>query len=900
MSHRQVSTRGVGIFAMISTAELVMSQLVLLLCSLELSRAATTRNDCPSACYCDAENQYVSCVGDGSWKVPQGLPGSSERLELRNFAVDFLTPRVLDGVVALRELKLQQSQTKVVEDGALSSLALLQRLDLSQNLLENLTSGSFRGLQQLKYLDLSSNQLVHVDGAFTDLGNLEQLNLRGNLLTQLSVYTFTGLHCVQYLNLDSNLISHLEVGAFQYLASLAHLILSNNPLTSLSRLDFFGSRLQYIDASHVGLGRVPQSLTRYVRDLRLGRNNITRISLGDLDSYPHLGLLVLDDNAIEDVEDDALGRQEYLARLWLNGNRLTRVPLNLPPMLVALYIEENSIEELPPHSFPGLSNLEQLFLQRNQIRTIADCAFCDLGKLKTLDLQANLIEILTGEAFSNLTSLMLLDVSQNPIRTLEPQCFWGLERLQTLQLSRLTTRVDFEESVFDALKSLTKLEMYDSTELAAKVLNSSRTLHGLRSVQELNLMHNKLSSLRSDFPSFFPELRVLKVGGNNFNCGPEVRWFSQWIKTSSIQFYSSYSIRCASPPALQSKPIMLLGEGDFRESIIREPANSTERSTAATATPLAPARAVTSTGPTDQMTAQNTTFETSALGLTITEYTNESMINLAPEPSQQAPSNLQITGAKPETTISQASGTTPATPGTTSVDIGTASTPLLRSLTDDTTVLNSLRTTLTTPSSRQNFNRLEIAQASAVTDSMEIFNDHTPSHVAQTWQPPLPTVLPAQDPTPENASSVPLSAPRSLLFASAVAEKQQQSPVTLSKATVMSTVVIGCGFLVLIAFLAAVFVLQTRRHCLREPYSRMRRSSSISYRPQRDEVSILTVSEGTLGVRTSAHQGLRSKLYYAMERNRNGPRDTTLEPHLQELIPRSLSDGAWCSGHASI
>lgn len=884
--------------AMVPMAELLVPQLVLVLCSLELSRGAT-RNDCPSACFCDAEGQYVSCVGDGTWRVPQDLPGSSERLELRNFAVDVLAPRVLEGVAALRELKLQQSQTRRVEDGALSTLALLQRLDLSQNLLENLTSGSFRGLQQLKYLDLSSNQLVHVDGAFADLGNLEQLNLRGNLLTQLSTYTFTGLHRIQYLNLDSNLISSLEVGAFQYLANLAHLILSNNPLTSLSRLDFFGSRLQYIDASHVGLERVPQSLTRYVRDLRLGRNNITRINLGDLDSYPHLGLLVLDDNAIEDVEDDALGRQEYLARLWLNGNRLTRIPLNLPPMLVALYIEENSIEELPPNSFPGLSNLEQLFLQRNQIRTIADCAFCDLSKLKTLDLQANQIEVLSSEAFRNLSSLVLLDVSQNPIRMLEPHCFRGLERLQTLQMSRLTRSIDFEEPVFDDLKNLTKLEMYDSAELVAKVINSSGALHGLRNIQELNLMHNKLSSLRPDFPSFFPKLRVLKVGGNNFDCGPEVQWFSQWIKTSSIKFYSSYSIRCASPPALQFKPIMLLGEDDFRESSTQEPANVTERSIAPTATPLATA-AVENVGLTGELATQNDTSKTSAFELMMAENTNGSTTTLALPSEQHAPSSLQITGARTETSASQASGTTHTKENAASVDTRTASTPLMLSLTHDPTILNISSTTLITQSSRKNLSALEIRSTPGIVDSTTVTNEPTLLQANHTQQPPSPTILLPQDSTSENASSVPLGVPRNLLFASAVAEKQQQGPVTLSKATITSTVVVGCGFLVLVAFLATVFVLQTRHHCLREPYSRMRRSSSISYRPQRDEVSILTVSEATLGVRTSAHQGIRNKLYYAMERNRNGPREATLEPHLQELIPRSLSDGAWSSGHASI
>lgn len=126
-----------------------------------------TSAECPSACFCDSESQYVSCVGDSTSQAPQDLPRPSERLELRNFAVDVLAQHLLSGVPALKELKLQQSRTRAVEDGALAELALLQRLDLSQNLLENLTSGTFKGLQQLKYLDLSSNQLAHIDGAFS-------------------------------------------------------------------------------------------------------------------------------------------------------------------------------------------------------------------------------------------------------------------------------------------------------------------------------------------------------------------------------------------------------------------------------------------------------------------------------------------------------------------------------------------------------------------------------------------------------------------------------------------------------------------------------------------------------------------------------------------------------------
>ncbi|GIY15187.1 leucine-rich repeat-containing protein 15 [Caerostris extrusa] len=223
-----------------------------------------------------------------------------------------------------------------------------------------------------------------MEGAFIEMINLEQLNLRDNRLPQLTTHSFVGLHKIQYLNLDANNISTIEVGTFQYLTNLAHLIISNNPLTTLSRLDFFGSRLQYIDISHVGLDRVPQSLTKFVRDLRLAKNNLTHISAGDFDSYPYLGLLVLDDNCVSEIENDALGRQEYLMRLWLNGNCLTKVPPNLPPSLLALYMEENKLTSLANYSFRGLVHLEQLFLQRNEIQDLFPCAFCDLREILKL------------------------------------------------------------------------------------------------------------------------------------------------------------------------------------------------------------------------------------------------------------------------------------------------------------------------------------------------------------------------------------------------------------------------------------------------------------------------------------------------------------------------------------
>ncbi|XP_064465361.1 insulin-like growth factor-binding protein complex acid labile subunit [Ornithodoros turicata] len=894
-------------------------------------------SECPSACFCDTDSQYVSCVGDSTWKVPQTLPAPSERLELRNFAVDTLTKDIFNGLVALRELKLQQSQTRSIDDGALMGLAMLQRLDLSQNLLENLTSGTFRGLQQMKYLDLSSNQLVHIDGAFSDLGNLEQVNLRGNCLTQLSTYTFTGLLRAQYLNLDSNLISSIEVDAFQDLTNLAHLILSNNPLTTLSRLDFFGSRLQYIDASHVGLTRVPQSLTRFVRDLRLSRNNITKITLGDLDSYPHLGLLVLDDNAIEDVEDDALGRQEYLARLWLNGNKLRKIPLHLPSTLIALYIEENSISAIASYSFRGLTHLEQLFLQRNQIKTLGSCAFCDLINLRTLDLQANLIESIEDETFTNLTNLQVLDISQNPIKVLQPYCFSHLERLHTLQMSRLSETIRFEDFVFDSLKNLTILEMYDSSVIAERIVNSTRALHGLRNVQELSLVHNKLSYLRSDFPSFLPKLKVLKISGNSFHCDRKIRWLTRWMQTSSVQFYSSYSIRCATPPALQYKPVMLLTENDFSEAstaqhavptvvfhLSTEVARNVNEATAAANIPTVPIPqplrdSKAETAPIHPPSAQPKTSTRSPINTT-EEAQPSSLVKTTAQPIQVRATTARIAAASTvdrDTTGSENAGVDQLTGheetsthgDMTTLTVQLPSTQRLESTKPQESFASSSTENPVHSSSVQTISvskmkPTEELQNSAplmasTTSPLSTTEQATTEETQRTWSGQGAALVHLWTENPKafnhtNNGAVPMVS--GFFVSKAHAHVSDVSPIALA-----STATAVCCFLLIGVLAAATITVQMRHRCFwcRKHYSRMRRSSSISYRPQRDEVNILTVSEGTVGVRTSTHTEIGNKLYYVME-NRDGVLDAMLEPHLQELVPQPLTENQWRSNHVAI
>ncbi|XP_055932666.1 leucine-rich repeats and immunoglobulin-like domains protein 1 [Argiope bruennichi] len=805
---------------------------------------------CPSSCYCDDKGEYVSCVGDGLWRFPEDIPNSTIRLELRNYLVNELLPQDLCDLVVLEELKLQQSHIEIVDNATFSSNTKLEGLDLSQNSLTSLSSSIFTDLSRLRHLDLSSNFIEFMEGAFIDLLNLEQLNLRDNRLPQLTTRSFVGLHKIQYLNLDANNISTIEVGTFQYLTNLAHLIISNNPLTTLSRLDFFGSRLQYIDISHVGLDRVPQSLTKFVRDLRLAKNNLTHISAGDFDSYPYLGLLVLDDNCVSEIENDALGRQEYLMRLWLNGNCLTKVPPNLPPSLLALYMEENKLTSLTSFSFKGLVHLEQLFLQRNEIQDLFPCAFCDLVNLKSLDLQANQIENLTAGVFSNLTQLETLDLSQNNLKIMDARCFDGLARLITLQMSRVHSSVQMDEAMFDPLHNLQTLEVYDSSLLVHTILNSTRMLHGLRKVQELNIMHNRIVKLRADFSSFFPSLKLIKMSGNLWNCDQDIKWLVNWIKQSNVQFYSSFNIRCASPESVVFKPLMMLTDGDF----------TTESTSVYTSE-------ATTSSSTTQLIETPTLVEHVSI-----VFKNISSVSLSVSTSSESSSA--------STTEEIASSTEQTTHDKKISDNSKSTTPYMHPSSEPTnndTVYNA------TPSS--------VTSTSVLTTKQQVITTNIPTKISISTEDTLKQSPSLTSPAARKSFNVTAFARRSNSSFTHTYSLLSQQGMKINKDPRTDRVFFiffgTVAALLLFCALGALIICKCRH-----PYQPVKqRRSSISYYPQKDEVSIVTLTEGTIGLRTNSHHGLGNKLYYIMENDTPNPdRDTPSDSQLQELLPQSPTE----------
>lgn len=91
------------------------------------------------------------------------------------------------------------------------------------------------------------------------------------------------------------------------------------------------------------------------------------ICSGDFDSYPLLHKLVLSNNNLTAIEDDALGRLEMLTILYLDNNQLAHIPSSLPSSLIKLYMHSNRITDINSDDLINLINLEVLDVSGNKI-----------------------------------------------------------------------------------------------------------------------------------------------------------------------------------------------------------------------------------------------------------------------------------------------------------------------------------------------------------------------------------------------------------------------------------------------------------------------------------------------------------------------------------------------------
>ncbi|XP_033326524.2 uncharacterized protein LOC117220557 [Megalopta genalis] len=496
-----------------------------------------------------------------------------ERIRSLNLSCNSLVG--LDDLAAVRAVNMTGLARLDLSDNAITGLGAggfrtlsgLVRLSLRRNAIALVHPDAFQGLDQLEFFDLSDNRLAKLpDNALTPLYSLQKLDLSGNQLQVLGTRWFENLNRLRELDVSRNGLARAASGTLQPLPGLSVLKLSENPLKErdVSLLLGTGRRLETVDASRTGLARVPAALTRSVRALRLAGNKLTTIRGGDLDSYPLLRILDISENRLTDIEDDALGRLEVLEELDISGNVLVRVPRSLPSSLTDLNLRRNRIQGLKLNDLQGLCNLKTLTLNDNDIGEIE---VGSLGQLPVLE---------------------ELDLSNNPIKTLPANTLSGPSNLAKLRMSRLSSLQRRQEEQSDMAfpvptpERLVLLDVSQSPVLARQLLADDAALSACKSLQELDLSATNITGLRFDLPYMLPQLRILHLSGNNWNCTEELYWIAEWLQQRKQLNKDLEPGRCATPQErsgsllrdLPSPPTPVLAVATSTEAV-DHPAEST-------------------------------------------------------------------------------------------------------------------------------------------------------------------------------------------------------------------------------------------------------------------------------------------------------------------------------------
>ena len=104
-------------------------------------------------------------------------------------------------------------------------------------------------------------------------------------------------------------------------------------------------------------------------------------------------------------------------------NNLTRVPKDIPPEAVNIYLHDNQIVTIHYAAFVDNVNCVKLRLDHNNLAIISPPMWTGLVSLKWLDLSKNHIQRIEPQAFTELTELKGLYLSYNQLTTLGKDVF---------------------------------------------------------------------------------------------------------------------------------------------------------------------------------------------------------------------------------------------------------------------------------------------------------------------------------------------------------------------------------------------------------------------------------------------------------------------------------------------
>ncbi|XP_077287759.1 leucine-rich repeat-containing G protein-coupled receptor 3 [Arctopsyche grandis] len=221
-----------------------------------------------------------------------------------------------------------------------------------------------------------------------------------------------------------------------------------------------------------------------------------------------LELLIISENEISNLPDNAFYGLQNLQKLYLKNNKLTNIEIsafeNLNELLW-LFLEYNNISKF---YFPSLPKLLWLDLSFNCL-TLNNTGevFPYFPKIHDLVLSNNLIFEIKKSTFGHLNSLNLLNISYNRIHTIEDGAFDNLTNLQELDLSNNFLHT-IQHGLMNPLQNLYKLRFSENQlKISGDIIPKNVRELYLDGMNEDKIDFAVLNSLKNlkfiKFPSFY-------------------------------------------------------------------------------------------------------------------------------------------------------------------------------------------------------------------------------------------------------------------------------------------------------------------------------------------------------------------------------------------------------------
>ncbi len=419
-----------------------------------------------------------------------------------------VTPEKVSNYTHCKAIKIRGQGILDVEDGALTSLENVERLEINFNHLETIRRGMWHGLQKLTDLNLYENHIVKVEAhAFAEIPELSHLTLSGNEISEIRPDMWEEDNKLYSLSLYNNSIRNLSPGVFGKLKHLRTLDISGNLLMDIESGTFEG----------LGLNNL------YIR-----RNRLTELRADMWQGLDRkmLGILSVENNLIQHIENQCFSSLPQLGSLFLSHNPLGQITIEMfdKTSLRFLYLISTGLTKLNRGLFvDSLSSVEDLRLDDNDLELTPDI-FQGLTDLTFLHMKNCNISDIRPEFWNGLESLMFLYLGQNRIESIRSRTFQNLHGVHKLDLE--ANQIRYLEP---------------------------QSLSGLRRITNLNLKHNDLSTLNQDifnaddFPDTdgHPFMLNLDLEGNPIICDQALDWMigQDWLS----QWYLS-KVTCADHP----------------------------------------------------------------------------------------------------------------------------------------------------------------------------------------------------------------------------------------------------------------------------------------------------------------------------------------------------------------